>query len=94
MGSVSDSYKCPLCGRIGNGGYHLDGTHVGPICTGAHSDLPVRLSCLDKVTDGTRCNEIVEDALVDVFCGRLRFEMARLVVPWLLGEDGFPTINV
>ena len=33
MGSVSDSYRCPLCGRTGNGGYHVDGLGIGPICT-------------------------------------------------------------
>ena len=32
MGSVSDDYKCPLCGRVGNGGYALDGVGF-PICT-------------------------------------------------------------
>ena len=46
MGSVSDSYKCPWCGRIGNGGYALDGIDY-PICTeGDHS-------CLDAaIRDG------------------------------------------
>ena len=32
MGSVADDYKCPLCGRVGNGGYALDGVNF-PICT-------------------------------------------------------------
>ena len=32
MGSVPDNYKCPLCGRVGNGGYALDGVGF-PICT-------------------------------------------------------------
>ena len=32
MGSVDDNYKCPLCGRKGNGGYALDGIDY-PICT-------------------------------------------------------------
>ena len=32
MGSVPDDYKCPLCGRVGNGGYCLDGVGF-PICT-------------------------------------------------------------
>ena len=32
MGSVPDDYKCPLCGRVGNGGYALDGVGF-PICT-------------------------------------------------------------
>ena len=31
MGSVPDDYKCPLCGRVGNGGYALDGVGF-PIC--------------------------------------------------------------
>ena len=40
MGSVSDSYRCPLCGRTGNGGYHVDGLGIGPICTeGPHACL-------------------------------------------------------
>ena len=39
MGSVGDDYRCPLCGRIGNGGYVLDGVGY-PICTdGDHSCL-------------------------------------------------------
>ena len=33
MGSVGPSYKCPLCGRTGNGGYALDGIDF-PICIG------------------------------------------------------------
>ena len=33
MGSVSDSYRCPLCGRKGMGGYHVDRLGMGPICT-------------------------------------------------------------
>ena len=32
MGSVPDDYKCPLCGRVGNGGYAMDGVGF-PICT-------------------------------------------------------------
>ena len=32
MGSVPDNYKCPLCGRVGNGGCALDGVGF-PICT-------------------------------------------------------------
>ena len=38
MGSVSDDYKCPWCGRVGNGGYVIDGVTDYPICTeGWHS---------------------------------------------------------
>ena len=47
MGSVGDHYKCPLCGRVGNGGYVIDGINVGPICT---ADQAVK-SCLDRITD-------------------------------------------
>ena len=35
MGSVDEDYRCPLCGRVGNGGYAIDGMceSIGPICT-------------------------------------------------------------
>ena len=46
MGSVSDSYRCPLCGRKGMGGYHLDGLGIGPICT--EGDY----ACLSGFQDG------------------------------------------
>ena len=32
MGSVGPNYRCPLCGRVGNGGYAPDGIDF-PICT-------------------------------------------------------------
>ena len=39
MGSVGDDYMCPWCGRVGAGGYAMDGINY-PICTdGAHSCL-------------------------------------------------------
>ncbi len=44
MGSVSEDYKCPLCGRIGNGGYALDSVGY-PICTGGE------YACLDRILD-------------------------------------------
>ncbi len=37
MGSVGDDYKCPWCGRIGNGGYAADGIGY-PICTEGDHD--------------------------------------------------------
>ena len=33
MGSVGPNYRCPLCGRVGNGGYVGDGVAYYPICT-------------------------------------------------------------
>ena len=33
MGSVADDYRCPWCGRVGDGGYALDGLEGGPMCT-------------------------------------------------------------
>ena len=33
MGSVSDDYQCPWCGRVGNGGYVMDGVTNYPLCT-------------------------------------------------------------
>ena len=42
IGSVGDDYRCPLCGRVGNGGYAVD--VIGyTICT----EGPY--SCLDKM---------------------------------------------
>ena len=32
MGSVGYDYRCPCCGRVGNGGYAVDGIGL-PICT-------------------------------------------------------------
>ena len=44
MGSVPDNYKCPWCGRVGNGGYAVDGGPFYPICTGGdHSCAWYRL---------------------------------------------------
>ena len=34
MGSVGDDHQCRVCGRVGNGGYVVDGfSRFGPICT-------------------------------------------------------------
>ena len=45
MGSVDDDYICPWCGRVGAGGYAMDGIDY-PICTdGDHS-------CLDAAIRG------------------------------------------
>ena len=44
MGSVSDNYRCPTCGRTGNGGYVLDGMRF-PVCNGGDN------SCLGKLMD-------------------------------------------
>ena len=39
MGSVGDDFMCPWCGRVGAGGYTIDGIKY-PLCTdGAHSCL-------------------------------------------------------
>jgi hypothetical protein len=47
MGSVGEDYKCPLCGRVGNGGYAVDGLCLGPICTGDQASK----SCMDLLID-------------------------------------------
>ena len=64
MGSVRQDYKCPLCGRVGNGGYSPD--NVGfPICTpGPHN-------CLDKATSDITPVGIIRDALEAVLSGRI-----------------------
>ena len=47
MGSVGDDHRCPLCGRVGMGGYAIDLPHNFLIvCTeGPHN-------CLDLLTEG------------------------------------------
>ena len=62
MGSVDRDYKCPLCGRVGNGGYLVDGMSY-PVCTDGD------YSCLwhqfyDK---GLSPAQIVANALQKVF---------------------------
>ena len=46
MGTVGEDHKCPLCGRKGHGGYHVDGMDCGPVCTVSTARSP---SCLDKM---------------------------------------------
>ena len=90
MGSVGADYKCPLCGRIGNGGRALDGYGFPkPICTGEQSHVLGYPGCCDQLRFGERasCFQIVEIALVDVFCKRMKDGVAELIVPWLLGEE-------
>mgnify|MGYP003319566859 CR=1 FL=1 len=42
MGSVGPNHLCPSCGKVGRGGYAVDGLFFGPICTnGPHN-------CLDR----------------------------------------------
>ena len=56
MGRVDDDYRCPLCGRVGAGGYAPD-TIGYPICT------KDPYSCLDKVIEGKTSPEIVGTSL-------------------------------
>ena len=62
MGSVPDDYKCPLCGRVGNGGYALDGVGF-PICT--EGDF----SCLwfQIIDHGLRPGQIIGKAIQKIF---------------------------
>jgi hypothetical protein len=66
MGSLPDDYKCPLCGRVGNGGYDLDGFYIGPICTGA----TVHYSCLDRTCQEDKPLQIITKSL-EMVLGRL-----------------------
>ena len=58
MGSVGHDYKCPLCGRMGNGGYAVDGIGF-PMCTGGD------FSCLwfQFVERGREPRDIIANAL-------------------------------
>ena len=74
MGSVSENYRCPLCGRTGMGGYSLDSIGF-PICTeGKHN-------CLGKFdSSGTRgvatlsAEDVVGEALGKIIGGVRAFE--------------------
>ena len=81
MGSVGDDYKCPLCGRVGNGGYALDGLLCGPICTEG------TYSCLESVAAYDRCaDDIVATALYKVLKEKLPKEVCTSVVLFLKGH--------
>ena len=87
MGSVGDDHKCPLCGRVGNGGYAVDWLSIGPICTGTK----FASNCLQKVVapHNLRPNEIVAKALKNVLCHQFQKRYPSLIlelviVPWLI----------
>jgi len=69
MGSVDDDYKCPLCGRVGNGGYALDGVGF-PICT--EGDF----SCLwfQVMDHGHWPEQIIGNAIQKIFRPRVRLD--------------------
>ena len=79
----SDAFhKCPLCGRVGNGGYALDGYDVGPMCTGTDE---VPYSCLYRVVeDNVTPTQIVGKALEKIFVGLWSEQLAELVAPWVV----------
>ena len=84
--AVQPAHKCPLCGRVGNGGYALDGWNVGLICTGES----VRYNCLSRLTNYTTPNQIVGEALEKVLGGELNMKypcLALLVAPWVVNCD-------
>ena len=62
MGSVSDDYRCPWCGRIGNGGYALDSVGY-PICTGGAFACLWRLIASGNLTP----RQIIGDQFVPIF---------------------------
>ena len=69
MGSVGDNHRCPLCGRQGNGGYHVDGWNCGPVCTGEQ----IEPGCLWRASfSGLSAEEILVISLDKVMCGRFR----------------------
>ena len=76
MGSVDETYKCPLCGRIGNGGYVMDGEGIGPICT----DVNNRYNCLSRLIDGATPNDIVGEALKKVLVNDFRMAYPGLAM--------------
>ena len=87
MGSVGDNFKCPLCGRVGNGGYALDGVGF-PVCTEGE------FSCLwfQLVDTGLTVTDVRVAALSRVFCNRRLFRGAynpvcAMIVRTIFGDD-------
>ena len=80
MGSVGDSYKCPLCGWEGHGGYFNDGVGY-PICTGGAN------SCLGKISEcGSNPCDILGAALRCILKGTslcLRHDICKNVGAFL-----------
>ena len=80
MGSASDNHRCPLCGRVGNGGYAADGWNCGPVCTGAGG----KTDCLWRPSFQNRsAEEILLLSLDKVMCGQLR----EAFLLWSLPEE-------
>ena len=80
MGSVSEQYRCPLCGRKGMGGYHVDGLGIGPICTDGD------YACLDGLVDEkwVSVDDFRAQALDIVFCrGNLGPEVRERIASFL-----------
>ena len=70
MGSVGRDYRCPLCGRVGNGGYAVDGFDY-PICTeGTHSCLWYQVMERNKTPE-----EIVGNALRAILCRKFEISV-------------------
>lgn len=77
MGSVGEDYRCCYCGRIGNGGYHVD--NVGMFCTGPE------INCLDKfLKHGLDGDGIRAKALALVLVNRLiDIEILKRIVSYM-----------
>ena len=91
MGSFPANWRCPLCGRVGNGGYLMDGF---PLATCTEGDF----SCLwFQVQDnGRTAGQIYSNALEGVLRQHPLNapELRRLIITYLFGsaemmfEDG------
>ena len=75
--------KCRLCGRVGNGGYALNGWEGGLVCSGGS----VTYQCLNRLTNGDTPNQIVGEALQKILGAQMNTRypcLAWLVAPWLV----------
>ena len=84
MGSVGDTYRCPLCARKGHGGYAIDSVGY-PVCTvGANS-------CLGKmIVRGSNPCDIVGAALRCILKGTALFvqdDICAYVGTFLVGSE-------
>ena len=70
MGSVGPDHRCRVCGRVGHGGYVVDGLfRFGPICT------KMRDSCLDRLLGP----QTVEELDV-VLCRKLPTHLLSMII--------------
>ena len=82
MTVVDEKYRCPLCGRTGNGGQMIDYINV-PVCTGGDYSC-VWFKTMDD--DGQKCRSVAEvytHSLSDIFVKKVDVTIIRHIAEYL-----------